>query len=103
MVKKIKFVANLIITILPIVLIVLPVNFFDSGQAVCLSKRLANMECYACGMTRATMHFIHFDFNNAWFYNKLSFIVVPMLVPLWLKAVFELQGKKLPGILGKLT
>lgn len=103
MVKKIKFIANFVITIIPIVLCLLPVNFFDSGESVCLSKQLANIECYACGMTRATMHFMHFDFENAWFYNKLSFIVVPMLVPLWLKAVFELQGKKLPGILGKLT
>jgi hypothetical protein len=49
------------------------------------------------------MHFIHFDFQKAWEFNKLSFIVVPMLFPLWLKAFYEIQGKSLPGLLGKLT
>ena len=87
----------------PIVLMLLPVNFFDNGESICLSKLLAGMECYACGLTRATMHFIHFDFQKAWEYNKLSFIVVPMLFPLWLKAFYEIQGKSLPGLLGKLT
>ena len=81
----------------------MPSNFFDKGESICLSKLLAGYTCYACGMTRATMHFIHFEFEYAWEFNKLSFIVVPMLSILWLKAVFELQGKKLPGILGRLT
>ncbi len=87
----------------PIVLMLLPVNFFDNGESICLSKLLAGIECYACGLTRATMHFIHFDFQKAWEFNKLSFIVVPMLFPLWLKAFYEIQGKSLPGLLGKLT
>jgi hypothetical protein len=81
----------------------LPADFFDKGKSICLSKMLANMDCYACGLTRATMHFIHFEFDKAWSYNKLSFIVVPLLFPLWLKAFYELKGKSLPGILGKLT
>lgn len=89
--------------IAPFVLWMLPVDFFDSGDSICLSKMLANMECYACGLTRATMHFIHFDFIKAWEFNKLSFIVVPMLFPLWLKSFYEIQGKSLPGIMGKLT
>jgi len=104
MVRKIVFYTRIIVTMLtPFVLWMLPVDFFDSGDSICLSKMLANMECYACGLTRATMHFIHFDFIKAWEYNKLSFIVVPMLFPLWLKSFYEIQGKSLPGIMGKLT
>ena len=49
------------------------------------------------------MHFIHFEFEKAWSYNKLVFIVVPMLVPLWAKAIYEIQCKKMPGVLGRLT
>jgi len=89
--------------IAPLVLLLLPATFFDTGDSVCLSKMLLNTECYACGMTRATMHFIHFDFQKAWEFNKLSFLVVPLLFPLWLKAFYEIRGKSLPGILGKLT
>ena len=61
------------------------------------------MECYACGMTRAVMHMVHLDFKGAWEFNKLSFIVVPMLFPMWLKAIYSIQGKKMPGLLGKLV
>lgn len=104
MIKKIIFYTRIWITILaPFVLLLLPVDFFDKGNSICLSKMLAGIECYACGMTRATMHFIHFDFQQAWQFNKLSFVVVPMLVPLWIKAFYELKGKSLPGFMGKLT
>ncbi|MBS7785789.1 DUF2752 domain-containing protein [Flavobacterium sp. CYK-55] len=104
MLRRIVFYTRVIVTIIaPLVLLLLPVTFFDTGESICLSKMLANTECYACGMTKATMHFIHFDFQKAWDYNKLSYIVVPLLFPLWLKAVYEIQGKSLPGVLGKLT
>jgi hypothetical protein len=42
------------------------------------------MECYACGMTRACMHLIHFEFVDAYFYNPLAFIVVPLLTLLFI-------------------
>lgn len=104
MLRKIVFYTRVYVTIVaPFVLMLLPADFFDKGESVCLSKTLAGMECYACGMTRATMHFIHFEFAQAWGFNKLSFIVVPLLFPLWLKAVYEARGKQLPGLLGKLT
>jgi hypothetical protein len=104
MLKKIVFYSRIIITMVtPFVLILLPSDFFDNGESVCLSKMLAGMECYACGLTRATMHFVHFEFLKAWGFNKLSFIVVPMLFPLWLKSFYEIRGKSLPGLLGKLT
>ncbi|KAF2519893.1 DUF2752 domain-containing protein [Flavobacterium salilacus subsp. salilacus] len=104
MLRKVVFYTRVWVTILaPVVLLFLPADFFDKGESICLSKSLAGIECYACGMTRAVMHFIHFEFEAAWEFNKLSYIVVPLLFPLWLKAVFEAQGKQLPGILGKLT
>jgi hypothetical protein len=104
MVRKIVFYTRIWITIVaPFVLICLPSNFFDNGESICISKTLVGMECYACGMTRATMHLIHFEFQEAWGFNKLSFIVVPLLFPLWLKAFYELRRKSLPGMLGRLT
>jgi hypothetical protein len=104
MIRKFVFYIRIWITIItPFVLLILPSDFFDKGDSICLSKMLAGVECYACGLTKATMHFIHFQFTDAWNYNKLSFIVVPLLFPLWLKAFYELKGKSLPGILGKLT
>ncbi|MFT5754574.1 MAG: hypothetical protein ACI924_001811 [Flavobacterium sp.] len=104
MLRKIVFYTRVWITIIaPFILLLLPADFFDNGESICLSKLLAGIECYACGLSRATMHFIHFEFSKAWEFNKLSFIVVPMLFPLWVKAIFEIQGKTIPGIFGKLT
>lgn len=104
MLRKIVFYTRNWITIIaPFILLFIPANYFDEGQSICLSKMLANIECYACGLTKGVMHFIHFEFEKAWGYNKLTFIVVPLLFPLWLKSVYEVRGKQMPGILGKLT
>jgi hypothetical protein len=74
----------LVYIIIPIALLILPVNFFDHGESICLSKTLLNVECYACGMTRAVMHLIHFDWEDAYFFNPLSFLAFPILATLWL-------------------
>lgn len=70
--------------VIPIILIVLPTNYFDSGKSLCLSQVLFQQECYGCGITRACMHLIHFDIGGAYYYNALSFIVFPMLCLMWL-------------------
>ena len=84
--KKIK--AGIYILI-PIILLVLPVDFFDEGNSICLSVFLFDFECYACGLTRAVMHLIHLDFYNAWLYNKLIVIVFPLMSLLWIKYFLE--------------
>ena len=69
--------------LIPIVLLVLPSNFFDHGQSVCVSVLLFNQECYGCGMTRGIQHLLHLDFLTAYEFNKLSLIVLPLLIYLW--------------------
>jgi len=75
--------------LLPLVLLLLPANFFDEGQSLCLSKLLAGIECYGCGMTRAIMHLIHLDFSAAYQFNKLAFVTFPVLSFLWGQAFFK--------------
>tara|TARA_R110001592_G_scaffold75225_1_gene227901 strand:+ start:79885 stop:80214 length:330 start_codon:yes stop_codon:yes gene_type:complete len=67
----------------PIGLLLLPADFFDSGESVCLSVVLLDQECYACGMTRGVQHLLHLDFMTAASFNRLSFIVLPLLILLW--------------------
>ena len=76
------------------VLLILPADFFDHGQSVCLSLLLFDTKCYGCGMTRAKQHLIHLDFAIAYSYNKLSFIVLPILIFLWIRE-FLRRFKKL--------
>jgi hypothetical protein len=61
-------------------LMYLPADYFDTGEAMCLSVRFFDVECYGCGLTRGVMHLIHFEFVEAWEFNKLTFIVFPLLV-----------------------
>lgn len=78
-----------VIVLLPIILLILPKTFFDGGESICLSKLLFNTTCYACGMARACMHLIHFDFEEAYAYNMLSFIVLPLLAVIWIQWFFK--------------
>tara|TARA_B110001450_G_C17650530_1_gene493086 strand:- start:516 stop:806 length:291 start_codon:yes stop_codon:yes gene_type:complete len=80
---------------LPIILIFIPANFFDSGQSICLSVFIFDKECYGCGMTRAILHLIHFDFIDAYNYNKLSFFVLPLSIYLYLQEITKVYKKTL--------
>jgi hypothetical protein len=79
------YVSGLVIA--PFVLLLLPADFFDSGESVCLSVQMFDMQCYGCGMTRAIQHLIHFDFNIAYHHNKLSFIVLFVLLIVWIQEI----------------
>lgn len=72
-------------------LLVLPSNYFDNGQSVCLSVLLLNKECFGCGMTRGIQHLIHFDFLKAYEFNKLSLIVLPLLAYLWFNELIRIK------------
>jgi hypothetical protein len=90
--KKILFFTTgklVFIVIAPIALLILPKDFFDNGQSLCLSQLLFGVECPACGMTRGIMHLIHLDLENAFAYNMLSFIVLPLMIVVWIQWFFK--------------
>jgi len=78
--KKYPKIYLALLLIIPLVLLVLPSTFFDSGDSVCMSVVLFDRECFACGLTRAIQHLIHLDFLIGYEYNKLSIIVLPVLI-----------------------
>ena len=71
------------LTALPLAVVLLPADFFDSGRSVCLSITLFDQTCYGCGMTRAVQHAMHFDFKTAYAFNPLVGIVLPLLILAW--------------------
>lgn len=84
---KSKFVQGsifIVLLALPIVLLLLPSTYFDTGETICLSRRLLDIECLGCGLTRGIQHLIHLDFQSAWDFNKLTFVVFPLLVYLYI-------------------
>lgn len=69
--------------VVPVVLFILPGSFFDTGTSICPSMLLFQTECPGCGMTRGVMHLLHFDLENALYYNMLSVIVLPAMIWVW--------------------
>ncbi len=55
----------------------------------CLIKRITNKDCPCCGMTRAILCLIKFDFNG---YFRLNWLALPTLVIIYF--YFHLQTKK---------
>lgn len=74
---------------IPIALLILPADYFNEGQSLCLSVLLFDQECLGCGMTRGVMHFIHFNWHTAWEFHKMSVVVTPLLALVWFKLTAE--------------
>lgn len=69
----------------PLILLVLPSDFFDRGPVLCPSKRFLGVDCPGCGLTRATQHFLHGEWDAALSYNPLVLVAVPILALLWFR------------------
>ncbi len=72
------------LAIFPLILLILPATFFDKGPEMCLFTRFSGYHCPGCGMTRGCMHLIHLDFQTAWNYNKVCFVVLPIMCGLFI-------------------
>ncbi|MGC6414937.1 MAG: DUF2752 domain-containing protein [Bacteroidia bacterium] len=82
--RKLRIIASIFFVVTPLPLMFLPVDFFDQGRSICISKLFINKDCPGCGITRAVQHSIHGEWSTAFNYNKLIVIVGPLLIYLWL-------------------
>ena len=74
---------------MPFSLLFIPVSFLDSVPNICLFKNLTGRECPGCGLTHSVISLFHFDFVNAFYYNKFIIIIFPLLTYLWLKMLLS--------------
>jgi len=81
------------VVFIPVILIILPVNYFDSGQTICLSQLVLKRQCPGCGITRAIQHAIHLEFKTAFEFNKLVVIVLPLLIYLYFVHLKEMTNQ----------
>lgn len=82
--KNVQRVWLIALLLAPIILWILPADFFDDGKIItCASRLLFDVECWGCGMTRAVMHFHHFQFEDAIFFNTGVVAAYPFLIWLW--------------------
>lgn len=59
----------------------------------CLVSLLIDDACWGCGMTRAALALARGDLAAAWEFNKLSVVVLPMLLALYARQLWSLNRK----------
>jgi len=77
----------------PIVLWILPADYFDEGQSMCPSVLLFDLECFGCGTTRAVQHFHHFEFGDALYFHSLSPLIYGFLLFLWISWTYHTAAR----------
>lgn len=90
--KLIVWVGLFIWAALPFYLFFLPIDYFDHGQSHCPSVLLFDQECFACGLTRATQHMIHGDWQGAQAFNAGIIVVFPTLIVLYVVVIYRIGG-----------
>lgn len=83
----------ILVFVLPIFLYFIPVDWLNKQHTICLFKNIFGIDCYGCGITRATLSALQFDFVNAYHYNKMIVVVFPLLIYVWFKQIRVLFPK----------
>lgn len=73
----------------PIFLYFVPLDWLNQQHSICLIKNIFGVECFGCGITRAIIAAIQFKFVEAFDFNHLVVIVLPILIYVWCKMVFK--------------
>jgi hypothetical protein len=85
--NRIRLVKSIGFSLLPIALYLVPLNWINHQHTICIYKNITGYDCYGCGITRAILSALHFQFQNAFNYNKLVVVVLPLLAYIWVKAL----------------
>ena len=86
----------LVAVLIPALLVAVPTRLLEQGPSLCIPSALIGRPCPGCGMTRAISAALHADFGAAWAHNKLSVVVLPVLLLVWFawirRLVHQLRG-----------
>jgi hypothetical protein len=69
----------ILVFVLLVIFYNIPKNYLGDTYPICLYRIIFNQNCWGCGTTRAIWSIIHFNFNQAFEYNKLIIITFPLL------------------------
>lgn len=81
----------MLLILLPIVIYAIPEEGVYNGKSICIFTNVFGVECWGCGITRAIFSALYFRFAEAWEYNRLVVIVLPLLIFEWLKTIIKLS------------
>ena len=87
--SKIKF---LIFLGFNLMLLILLYNISTNSQVlddICLIKHFTGKRCWNCGMTRAFLSILHFNFYSAYQFNHNVIVVFPLTVGIYLYSWYK--------------
>lgn len=94
-----KYVNILLLVSVPLLLINIVDLVIHNNIQICLIKNIFNLECFGCGMTRSTFYLFNGDFYNAYIQNRLSVIISPFLLLIWIfyfkNTILDLKEEKI--------
>lgn len=83
--------------VLVILLYSIPINS-EILNNICLIKYFIGKKCWNCGMTRAFLSILHFDFKEAYQFNHNVVVVFPLTIGIylssWNKYIFKERKSK---------
>ena len=82
-----KITKLLVTALIPVVLYAIPMESICNGNTICVFTNIFEVECWGCGITRAIFSALHFRFYDAWEYNPLFVVVLPLLLFFWMRTV----------------
>lgn len=83
------------VLLIPFALYLVPMNWLEKQDAICLFRNTLDLDCIGCGMTRAFLSVLHFQLEEAYNFNKLVIIVFPLLSYLWIKKTIRIYSNNL--------
>lgn len=86
--KIIKFI-GLIVSFIAIVFLYGYMNMVYNIGLPCFTNKIFGIYCPGCGLTRAGIAMMNFDFYQALRYNAFSIIVIPLLVIVFVCYIWE--------------
>jgi hypothetical protein len=69
-------------------------KFSAHFPVICLSRRLLNLYCPFCGITRSCACFLKFDFQQSLIYNPLIIFLIPFFLISGFNSLLTLSGVK---------
>jgi hypothetical protein len=69
----------ILVLVLVFVFYNLPKEYLGDTYPICLYRIIFKHNCLGCGTTRAIWSILHFNFNQAFEYNRLIIITFPLL------------------------
>lgn len=85
------------IVIIPIFFIIFYILYKIQLPIPCVFHKITGFYCPGCGLTRCLVSLINLDFYQAFRYNPLIFVLLPLLIPyvlyLYFIFIFDLEDK----------